>query len=297
MKRILTDYLQFTKRERRALVVLLLLIAVCIAAPYCIPEKEPPQILLSMEPGIQKDSRSVTVKNASGETGIRSVPRLFFFDPNTASASDWQQLGVSAKLTATILRYRSKGGKFRTPEDLRKIWGMSAQQAALLIPYVQLTATGFPVTVSSGSHASVSTTVSVPSVIDVNTAVEKDWAALPGMNAYLAARIIRNRERLGGFSSLEQVRKTYGIADSIYQLMQPWLRADPAHIPKVDLNAASAWELQQKTGISFPLAKAIVQYRNQYGAYTQLSDLRKLVLINDSVYQYLSTRVYVGNGF
>jgi competence ComEA-like helix-hairpin-helix protein len=130
----------------------------------------------------------------------------------------------------------------------------------------------------------------------VNTAEEKDWARLPGMNPYLAAKMIRNRERLGGFYHLDQVKKTYGISDSVYQLILPWLHMDPANMPKPDLNSVSAWELQQKTGISFPLAKAIVQYRNQYGAFTQVEDLRKLVLINDSIFRMLSVRVKVDKG-
>ena len=41
----------------------------------------------------------------------------FAFDPNTISADSLQRLGFSAKQAQSILKYRSKGGKFRYKED------------------------------------------------------------------------------------------------------------------------------------------------------------------------------------
>lgn len=63
---------------------------------------------------------------------------LFFpFDPNTTPDDSIRMLAIPAKLAETIIRYRSKGGKFRKPEDLRKIYGME-DHFELLLPHIQL---------------------------------------------------------------------------------------------------------------------------------------------------------------
>ena len=45
---------------------------------------------------------------------------------------------TSDKTIHTILNYRNKGGRFKQPEDLRKIYGLQKEEADLLIPYVQI---------------------------------------------------------------------------------------------------------------------------------------------------------------
>ena len=62
---------------------------------------------------------------------------LFPFDPNTISLNEWMQLGVKEKTAQTILKYISKGGKFRTATDLKKIWGLQ-NAAEKLIPFVRI---------------------------------------------------------------------------------------------------------------------------------------------------------------
>jgi competence protein ComEA len=63
------------------------------------------------------------------------------------------------------------------------------------------------------------------------------------------------------------------------------LKTDPATIPKADLNTVSAYELRQKAGITDAVARAIVLYRQQYGPYKSVEDLKKIVFINDSLFQ------------
>ncbi|WP_369668949.1 ComEA family DNA-binding protein, partial [Enterococcus faecium] len=54
--------------------------------------------------------------------------------------------------------------------------------------------------------------------MNINTASDSDWEALPGIGKVLAARIIRFRDKLGGFKTVEEIAKTYGLSDSIFQL-------------------------------------------------------------------------------
>lgn len=160
------------------------------------------------------------------------VPHYFPFDPNTISPAQWQELGLRDKTILTIQHYLQKGGRFRKPEDLRKIWGLKPTEADLLIPYVQIAATiaagkkEAPVwkaePVQDSSILKPHKNWNLPP-IDINLAGPEQWMKFPGIGEVLAARIVKFRDKMGGFKSVDQVGKTYGIKDSLFQLMKPFL--------------------------------------------------------------------------
>lgn len=155
-------------------------------------------------------------------------------------------------------------------------------------------------------------------VININTATAADWEALPGIGPVLAARIIKYRDKLGGFTRVEQVQQTYGISDSLYRALQPFLQfsaaavkqdippgrrvglADPAvssGLPPVvrplpNVNTATRAELEA-AGIPGHIARSIVVFRGRYGLFSRKEDLKRIVFINDSLYGLLSGKLRV----
>jgi DNA uptake protein ComE-like DNA-binding protein len=101
----------------------------------------------------------------------------------------------------------------------------------------------------------------------------------------LAARIIKYRERIGGFTGVAQVKRTYGISDSVFALIGPMLMSDPSAIPKIDLNTVSAWQLVQRTGIPDAAARAIIAQRRQTGSFQSVEELKKIPSVDDSLFQ------------
>ena len=74
-------------------------------------------------------------ENKSDET--ENKPELFYFDPNRISGNDWRRLGLPDKLILTISHYLQKGGSFRAAADLKKLYGLKADDFERLFPYVQ----------------------------------------------------------------------------------------------------------------------------------------------------------------
>ncbi|MCU0334922.1 MAG: helix-hairpin-helix domain-containing protein, partial [Chitinophagaceae bacterium] len=62
----------------------------------------------------QYDDRSNQFRQPA-RSSEATAASYFYFDPNTASQADWQRLGVREKAAAGILKYVSKGGRFRQP--------------------------------------------------------------------------------------------------------------------------------------------------------------------------------------
>ena len=303
MKRMIKDYFSFSKKERTAVIILLLLAGVFMVLPYFFSVKEEmPVVDPSLALFIEKNKAGATAGKAPGKENVAAgnealpSPVLFRFDPNTLTEEGWIRLGVTEKTAATILKYRNKGGKFRVPQDLRRIWGLPKTVADKLILYVTIASTGYPVRGQKETHEQVMPAYhgkKDPSFIDINEAATDEWKSLPGIGDVLAQRIVNYRERIGGFSSITQVKKVYGISDSVFAVLVPFLKADPSKFPKVDLNTVNPYSLAERTGIPVDVAKAITVYRQQYGAFKTVDDLKNIVFINDSTYRRIREHVIV----
>ena len=295
MKRIMKEYFTFSKKERIAVIILLCLIAAFLAAPYFLEkEKQKPIIDTALQEQLIKlqqnntdsvSNNKVEIKNDS--SSINKVD-FFVFDPNTIDAEGWKKLGLNDRLIATILNYRNKGGKFRTAEDIRKIWGLKKEDADRLIPFVQIQSTtdnynNYTNNYNYSKNKSSQKKITTP--IDINIATAEELMQLPGMNHSLPFRIINYREKLGSFVNLQQIKTAYGMTDSIYQLINPYLKIDLNTIKKININTASEYELSLNPNISRDIAKAIIIYRNQHGNYQKLEDLKKIVFINEEMFQ------------
>ena len=214
---------------------------------------------------------------------------LFNFDPNTITAAEWKKLGVRDKTINTIQHFIAKGGKFRQPDDIKKIWGLHEDEIDRLLPYIKIEET----VSSSGPVKQESLFKNVPKkrsveMIDINMADTTALILLPGIGSKLSNRIINFRNKLGGFYSVEQVAETFGLPDSVFQKIRPLLILGENELKKVNINTATLDELKQHPYIRYKLANQLVQYRNQHGNFSAISDMKKIMTVTEELYNKLS---------
>ena len=80
-----------------------------------------------------------TKDKTSGERS--SVPvgsRTFPFNPNTITEDSLQLLGFSQRQAASIIKYRTKGGKFRVKRDFARMYVVDSAKYAALEPFILL---------------------------------------------------------------------------------------------------------------------------------------------------------------
>ncbi len=312
MKEWLMQFLVFSRKERLGLVVLLVLIG-CV---WLLPEffgnikKQDVEILE------KADSARIALSGNSvigGQGSIKIFP-LFPFDPNTLDEEGWKKLGIRPKTIGIIKNYLLKGGQFREPSDLAKIYGLRPDESARLIPYVTIHQSKQKSDQSSAdkSHDKNQGYIrwenkrndiqayrrnkviaganknqgnyyphrnQTPD-IDINSADTSLFIALPGIGSRLAARIIQFREKLGGFHKVEQLSEVYGLQDSVFRLIRPYLLLRDSGIRKIHINSAGFEILNEHPYIQFAEARAIVQYRKQHGSFNNVSDLMKINILN-----------------
>ncbi len=220
--------------------------------------------------------------------------KLNYFDPNTLSEQGWVELGVKPKTAATIIRYRSKGGAFRKPEDLQKIYGLPPALYEKLLPWVRIgkeqeqlvsrepakqPAAPFPV---RESHEKITR------VIDINTSDTTAFIALPGIGSKLANRIVSFREKLGGFYAVEQLGEVFGLADSVLYKIRPQLKLAAGPVRKIRINSVTIDELKTHPYFRYELAKTVIAYRNAHGAFRSPEDIKQVALITDDVFRKIA---------
>lgn len=293
-------FLDFTKKERNGILLLTGIILVLILLPRVYPlfTPAPPAADTAFQRAIASlkvaDSNDADKKeyetysprsyNNAGEATTRG--ELFAFDPNTLSPEGWKKLGLKDKTIATIQKYISKGGRFRSPEDIHKVWGLRLGEADRLQPYVRIASAGTADHPEFASPAKPAYTrpVRTPVNVDINQADTTAFIALPGIGSKLAGRIITFRDKLGGFYSTSQVGEVFGLADSVFQKIKPYLQLT-GRVKQVNINTATLEEMKQHPYIRYQLANAIVQYRQQHGAFVQTTDIRNIMMVTEDVYR------------
>lgn len=99
--------------------------------------------------------------------------------------------------------------------------------------------------------------------LDLNGVDSTELVKLPGIGPATALKIIRYRERLGGYSDITQLAEIEGLPDS---LMKWFIITDTIPLTKILVNRATLAELRRHPYIDFYQARAIVEFRDERGA-------------------------------
>jgi competence protein ComEA len=278
MKSHIKNYLSVTKKEWNGMVVLVIVIALVLLLPYAYQfvYKDSTKInetdfnkavaLLSKAQTDPSDN-----KIASDEKPANPV--LFDFNPNNLPAGQWKQLGLSEHQITIIKNYESKGGHFYRNTDLQKIYGITPDDYKRLEPYIDIP--------QKGEY--VSTKLKAGTTVEINTADSTKLTEVRGIGPSFAMRIIRYRDRLGGFYQKEQLKDVYGVDSAKYAEIRDQLTVDPAAVTKLKINSISFESLRQFPYLTYKQANAVIQYRVQHGNYSSVSDMENIAIITPEI--------------
>lgn len=160
----------------------------------------------------------------------------FRFDPNTVSVDDLERLGFSPKQAASIDNYRAKGGRFRRKEDFAKSYMVSEEIYARLEQYIDIPR------------------------LDINAADSAAFDALPGIGPYFAARMVKYRSELRGYSYPEQLMDIRNFDKDKFDALADLIFVGPAPAYPLWTLPADSLRLHPYIG-SAATARSIVFFR------------------------------------
>lgn len=129
--------------------------------------------------------------------------------------------------------------------------------------------------------------------IDINKADSAEFEQLPAIGEKLSSRIVRYRERLGGFLHIGQIKEVYGISDSAFMVFSPYLKLEPGFVPrKIAINKADYDMLRKHPYADHLFIKLVLAYRKSHGPYTEKREMEKIIQVDrnllDKIMPYLS---------
>lgn len=150
--------------------------------------------------------------------------------------------------------------------------------------------------------------------LDPNRADDVELDRLPGVGPALARAIVRDREERGPFRSLEELSRVPGVGAATLARIGEHLtlegvppgpaprpggggRAEPAGgttASRLDVNRATAPELEALPGIGPALAGRIVDHRGRHGPFRTPEDLLGVSGIGPALLERIRDRVRVG---
>jgi DNA uptake protein ComE-like DNA-binding protein len=299
-KRFFREYLSLSSGERRGFLVLVSIVFILV-------------IIRALLPGILAPSRPYHAVPAmhlpAGEEAEHAAmqgepPDYFQFDPNTAGLDTLLRLGVPDRVARTWINYRKSGGRFRSVKDLRRIYGMDMETYLQIEPWIRLpaAATPGPGPQAKESVPDLSPRVSLnPAVTDhetlpfeLNRADTNMLVGVRGIGPVFAARIVKFRELLGGFHSMEQLREVYGLSDYQYRNLYGSCVVDSSLVRVMDLNCAAVEELEGHPYLDEYHARALFSYRSAKGRFDSIGEVLDNRLLPPEV--MLKVSPYLGIG-
>lgn len=199
--------------------------------------------------------------------------------PKELTSKDWQQLGLSPKQAASLLKYRDKYG-------LNSLQQM--QQIRVLDQYIlnQIKdSLRFEKEVYISTNKSDQKVIAIQK-LDLNSASIEELVALPGIGSYTAEKIIQYRQRLGGFISLDQLQEIKGLNPDMILKMTSFLQIR-SKVQPIALNAVSIERLKQHPYLTWNQANSIVKMRQQLGSFNSIEQIKQSVLIDEQTFEKL----------
>ncbi len=317
IKIYLANSLGFSYSETKGFIVLMFIIVIALIIPFIVNIYQSEnnntdfQVIKTTSDAIIKIEQKQNNKNSHykkysnnkfEENEYTENRKTVFhnFNPNTATENQFNNLGIPIWLSKRIFKYRQKGGSFRQKEDLLKIYDFPENLYTQLEPYIQIPDNKFyQENIKELSKTTENTVLQnrenhkinhkQPTTFDFNLADTNDLKQIKGIGSKISARIIKYRDKLGGFYSENQLKEVYGLDSTTIQecLKYGYIKSPIKN--SININTISQ-ENFKHLYIKPYQAKIIIAYRNQHGPFKTKEDFSKIYQLDketlDKIYPY-----------
>lgn len=193
------------------------------------------------------------------------------FNPNFISDYKGYLLGMSPEELDRLHAFRKDGRYVNSAEEFGRVTGISDSLLNTIAPSFSFPDFRYDKVIGEKK-------VPVPTgFMDLNEARAEDLRSIPGIGPVLSSRIVRFRDRLGGFLLDEQLFDVYGLDEEVGRKALKMFRVKQIpRIKKIPLNTAGVEELSELVYLGKKLAGRIVAYRDAHGKFDSIEQLTKI---------------------
>lgn len=277
-KKEMKEYFSFNKGQRIGLLILAAFITIVQLAYLCVDFTPNQNSSAVNQQWLALQTEIDSMKNRSEETGYKMYP----FNPNFITDFKGYKLGMSIEEIDRLLAFRKTGKFANSAAEFQQVTKVSDSLLAKISPYFK-----FPDWVTNKKHTDQNylkqdykpfeKAIKKIIVQDINAATKEDLMKIFGVGDAISERILKQREILGGFISMEQMQDVWGLSpEVIYEMNKNFKIGTVPAISKIDINNASTKELMKLPYFRYALAREIVTYRSMNGGIHSADDLTKI---------------------
>lgn len=290
-RKVLREYFAFPKKERQGLLVLFIIWFAIIIYKWVSTYNHHYsdwQIQIKTDSLIIASEKKLYDKNVSkyfnSESNFKKLTKGIY----ESNYSELKQLGLSSRTSAIIMKFIKSGAMLESKESLDKIYGIDENEKKILLENFLFTETKKTEVYNKSFNVEI---------IDINTSDSTSLESLPRIGPALSARIIKYRNRLGGFQNKSQLLEVYGLDTNILKAIDSKIIVDIRSIKKIKINEVNFEELSKFPYLNYKLARVIINFRDQHGKFASKEDLLKIHLMNHKIIDKLEPYIDYTNEY
>jgi len=208
------------------------------------------------------------------------IPKIYPFNPNFITDYKGYKLGMSVLEIDRLLAFRQQNKYVNSAKEFQAVTKVSDSLLNVISPYFK-----FPDWVNNkkefAAYKKYPNTAFAKkekiAIIDINQATQEDLIKIYGIGEAISLRILKFKESLGGFVSMEQMKDVWGLSPEVIDNLNAHFKVS-AHpnLRKIDINNASIKELSEFPYFKYPISKNIVTFRSMNGDIKNIEDLTKI---------------------
>ncbi len=270
------SHFKFNKQERSGIFFLLLILIFIQIAYYFYTTKtgERNDLLRFNE------SRQLQIDSLKKESLVKDSIKIYPFNPNFITDFKGYTLGMSVQEIDRLHEFRASDKYVNSKEEFQEVTKITDSLLQQISPYFKFpdwtqgkTEKRKPTTI----YSSKTSDLKLKKKLDINSASVEDLQKINGIGEKLSARIIKFRDRLGGFLVDDQLYEVYYLEQEVAdRVLEKFTVVNKPEIVKINVNTATVAELSKLTYIQKGVAQRIVNYRNLNGRINSLNELSNI---------------------
>jgi DNA uptake protein ComE-like DNA-binding protein len=270
-------YFKFTKQQRTGIFLLFVIIIVLQLVYYYVDFNFSEKNFPEKEKWMSLQSEIDSLKLVK----YKDKPMPYLYNPNFITDYKGYKLGMTTQEIDRLLAFRKENRYVNSKEEFQEVTKISDSLLEIMAPLFK-----FPdwaqkenkyKSAKNNFFKKADLKKEKIVILDINEATQEDLVKIFGIGEALSLRILKQKEMLGCFVSMEQMNDVWGLSpEVIAQLDAHFKVVIPAGFKKIAINDASLKELSQFSYFRYALAKQIITYRSMNGNFENIEDLSKI---------------------
>lgn len=274
--KIIQSYFKFSREQRTGIFLLFSVIVIFQIIYFFTDFSQVPDASFEKEKWLSLQSQIDLMKQEKQNY----VPKIYPFNPNFITDYKGYKLGMSVAEIDRLLAFRKQNQYVNSAEEFQNVTKVSDSLLAVIAPYFK-----FPDWVKHKREFKEYRSYAYTSfpkkekqaVIDINQATQEDLIKINGIGEAISSRILKFKESVGGFVSMEQMKDIWGLSPEVIEKLNSHFKISTvSNVKKIDINNASVKELSQFPYFNYQQARQIVTFRSMNGDFKNIQDLTKI---------------------